>query len=133
MTTTVGAPERRRAANSTVALLVLAGVAWVATIAWITALDMSLGAGTMGLGPVEFIVMWTLMMAAMMLPAISPLVSLYARSVGSASGALTAFGGGYVLVWASTGVIAYCLTWVFGRLATDQLAAVRDCRVVSGS
>ena len=81
MTTTVGAPERRRAANSTVALLVLAGVAWVATIAWITALDMSLGAGTMGLGPVEFIVMWTLMMAAMMLPAVSPLVSLYARSV----------------------------------------------------
>jgi hypothetical protein len=51
MTTAVGAPERRKPANSTVALLVLAGVAWIATIVWIGALDMPLGAGTMGLSP----------------------------------------------------------------------------------
>ena len=129
MTTAVGAHERRKPANSTIALLVLAGVAWIATIVWITALDMSLGAGTMGLSPVEFIVMWTLMMAAMMLPAVSPLVSLYARSVRSAPGALTAFGAGYILTWASTGVVAYGLTWLFGRLADDRPGAAHTVAV----
>ena len=44
------------------------------------------------------------MMAAMMLPAVSPLVSMYARSVRGPPGALTAFGSGYILVWAATGV-----------------------------
>ena len=129
MTTAVGAHERRKVANSTIVLLVLAGVAWIATIAWITALDMSLGAGTMGLGPVEFIVMWTLMMAAMMLPAVSPLVSLYARSVRGAPGALTAFGGGYILIWAATGVAAYGLTSLFGRLADESPGAAHAVAV----
>lgn len=129
MTTAVGARERRKPASSTIALLVLAGGAWIATIVWITALDMSLGAGTMGLSPVEFIVMWTLMMAAMMLPAISPLVSLYARSVQGAPGALTVFGAGYLLVWASTGVVAYGLTWLFGRLADDSPGAAHAVAV----
>ena len=86
MTTTVGAEKRRAPPSSALVLLALAGVAWIATIVWILALDMSLEAGTMGLSIGEFVVMWTLMMAAMMLPAISPLVSMYARSVqGSAS------------------------------------------------
>ena len=104
MTTAVGAEKRRAPASSTLVLLVLAGVAWLATIVWIAALDMSLEAGTMGLSIGEFVVMWTLMMAAMMLPAVSPLVSMYARSVRGSASALTAFGAGYLLVWAATGV-----------------------------
>jgi predicted metal-binding membrane protein len=120
MTTAVGAEKRRAPASSTLILLALAGVAWLATIVWIAALDMSLEAGTMGLSIVEFVVMWTLMMAAMMLPAISPLVSMYARSVRGSTSALTAFGAGYLLVWAATGVVAYVLTWLFGELADES-------------
>ena len=104
MTTAVGAEKRRAPPLSALVLLVLAAGAWIATIVWIIALDMSLEAGTMGLSIGEFVVMWTLMMAAMMLPAISPLVSMYARSVQGSASALTAFGAGYLVVWAATGV-----------------------------
>jgi predicted metal-binding membrane protein len=114
MTTAVGAEKRRAPPLSALVLLVLAAGAWIATIVCIIALDMSLEAGTMGLSIGEFVVMWTLMMAAMMLPAISPLVSMYARSVQGSASALTAFGAGYLVVWAATGVIAYALTWLFG-------------------
>jgi predicted metal-binding membrane protein len=120
MTTAVGTRRRRAPASSTIVLLGLAGVAWLATIMWIVGLDMSLEAGTMGLSIGEFVVMWTLMMAAMMLPAISPLVSMYARSVRGSASALSAFGAGYLLVWASTGIAAYVLTWLFGELATES-------------
>jgi predicted metal-binding membrane protein len=129
MTATVGAEKRRTPASSTVVLLALAGVAWFATIVWIAALDMSLEAGTMGLSIVEFVVMWTLMMAAMMLPAIAPLVSMYARSVRGSASALAAFGGGYLLVWASTGVVAFVLTWLFGELAEANARAAQAVAV----
>ena len=120
MTTTVGAGKRRAPPSSTVVLLALSAVAWVATITWIAALDMTLEAGTMGLSPVEYVVMWTLMMAAMMLPAITPLVSLYAKSMRGEPAALATFGTGYLLVWAATGVAAYGLTSLFGALAEDR-------------
>ena len=125
MTTTVGAEKRRAPPLTALVLLVLAGVAWIATIVWILALDMSLEAGTMGLSIGEFVVMWTLMMAAMMLPAISPLVTMYARSVQGSASALTAFGAGYLVVWAATGVVAYVLTWLFGQLAADHADAAQ--------
>jgi predicted metal-binding membrane protein len=96
---------------------------------WIAALDMALEAGTMGLSIGEFVVMWTLMMAAMMLPAVSPLVSMYARSVRGSSSALTAFGAGYLLVWASTGVVAYVLTWLFRELAEESTDAAHAVAV----
>src|SRR5204862_43108 len=92
-------------------------------------LDMSLEAGTMGLSFVEFVVMWTLMMAAMMLPAVSPLVTMYARSVRGAAPALTAFASGYLLVWAATGVIAFVLTWLFGELAEAKADAAQAVAV----
>jgi predicted metal-binding membrane protein len=129
MTTTVGAEKRRTPASSTLVLLSLACVAWVATIIWIAALDMSLEAGTMGLSIVEFVVMWTLMMAAMMLPAIAPLVAMYSRSVRGSGSALAAFGCGYLLVWGSTGVVAYVLTWLFGKLADESADAAQAVAV----
>jgi predicted metal-binding membrane protein len=129
MTTAVGTEKRRAPASPTLVLLVLAGVAWLATIVWIAALDMSLEAGTMGLSIGEFVVMWTLMMAAMMLPAVSPLVSMYARSVRGSTSALMAFGTGYLLLWASTGVVAYVLTWLFGELAEESTGAAHAVAV----
>ena len=120
MTAAVGAEQRRNLTSSAIVLLVLAAAAWIGTIAWIASLDMTLEAGTMGLGLPAFIGMWTLMMAAMMLPAVSPLVSLYAKSVRGAPGALAAFGSGYILTWAGTGVVAFALTTLFGNLAEDR-------------
>jgi predicted metal-binding membrane protein len=131
MTTAVGAEKRRALPPVTLVVLALSGVAWVATIVWILALDMSLEAGTMGLSIVEFVVMWTLMMAAMMLPAVSPLVSMYARSVRGSASAVAAFGAGYLLVWASTGVVAYVLTWLFGELAEERAGSAHGVAVAA--
>ena len=44
-------------------------------------------AGTMGLGLATFLAVWTLMMAAMMLPSVTPAARLYARTVSSRRGA----------------------------------------------
>ena len=96
-------------------------VAWVATLVW--AADMGMGAepGTMGLGVAGFVLMWTLMMAAMMLPAIAPLVALYARTVLDHRRArLSVFGSGFVLAWALTGFVAFALASLFDFLADDR-------------
>ena len=81
MTVAVGEPRRAPLAAATAVTLGVGVVAWVGTLVW--AADMGMGAepGTMGLGLAGFVLIWTLMMAAMMLPAIAPLVALYARTV----------------------------------------------------
>lgn len=66
--------------------------------------------GTMGMDPTGFVAMWSVMMAAMMLPSMAPLASLYVRSLGHAHPVRgTLFVGGYVLLWAASGVAAYGL------------------------
>ena len=105
---------------STITLLSLGTAAWIGTIAWAASMGMDLEAGTMGLGLPTFVGMWTLMMAAMMLPAVAPLVALYAKSVRSAPGPLAAFGAGYVLTWAATGSVAFGLSSLFDRLAAGH-------------
>ena len=86
------------------ALLLIAGGAWLA---------LALQAGSMGLMPVtmgfampSFVVMWTLMVAAMMVPSITPLASRYLRIIESPrSFGLLGFTAGYLGVW-TTGVLA---------------------------
>ncbi len=51
--------------------------------------------------------LWTMMMAAMMLPSASPLVLLYAKRSNTADSLLLA--GGYVLTWATAGLAAYAV------------------------
>ena len=65
-------------------LLIAAAGAWAATI--VVAQEMAGMTGTMGLGPAAFVAVWTLMMAAMMLPSIAPAASRYARSGSGQSG-----------------------------------------------
>jgi predicted metal-binding membrane protein len=87
---------------------------------------MGVMAGTMGLGPAAFVAMWTPMMAAMMLPAVAPVASLYARSVRERRvPRLAAFGLGYLAVWAAAGLPAYGLASLFGRLAEDHPGVAR--------
>ena len=59
-------------------LLILAAGAWAATL--VLASGMAGMTGTMGLGLVLFVPIWTLMMAAMMLPSVAPTASLYAKT-----------------------------------------------------
>jgi predicted metal-binding membrane protein len=109
-----------RLTPQTVAVLGLSALAWAGVIAY--ALDMGNGVGTMGLSFPEFIAMWSLMMTAMMLPAVSPVASLYLRTI-HADQPLRAvvFVLGYLLVWAAVGVPAYvALRLVDERIADDE-------------
>jgi predicted metal-binding membrane protein len=74
--------------------------------------------GTMGLGLPAFIVMWTLMMTAMMRPSVSPLVTMFARTVQSWRAlCLTTLATGYLLVWGASSLPAFALAWVAGEAA----------------
>jgi predicted metal-binding membrane protein len=77
-------------------VLAVAAVAWVATALEAGRVDAM--PGTMDLGPGAFIGIWTLMMAAMMLPAVAPLGAMYARSLGRGPSLGEAFAGGYLMV-----------------------------------
>ena len=71
-------------------------------LAWVFVL---LAPGGMGMGAVDFVIAWTVMMAAMMLPSAAPFVLLYRR--GNSSGSTLVLGAGYLIVWAAAGVPAY--------------------------
>ena len=74
-TTHLAAVRRRRfTVAETSVLLVAAAAAWLATLAIATGMEVM--PGTMGLSLAAFLGAWTLMMAAMMLPSITPLASL---------------------------------------------------------
>ena len=112
-------------------LLVLAAGAWAATVA--IARGMTGMTGTMGLGVATFVAVWTLMMAAMMLPSVSPVASLYAKTVpagpsrAARTGALVA---GYLLVWAAAGLPGYGLALAAERLSSAAPVAAHTLAVV---
>jgi len=110
------APQRRGQATREVAfLLILAAGAWAATVA--LARGMAGMTGTMGLGLGLFVPTWTLMMAAMMLPSVTPTASLYAKTFRIHRAARTAgLVAGYLAAWTAAGVPAYGLAWVAGWL-----------------
>jgi predicted metal-binding membrane protein len=87
-------------------LVALAAVAWWSTIRSMGGMSASPGTDIGALG--WFVGVWIVMMAAMMLPAVSPTVALYAtmsRQRGLARP--VAFTGGYLVVWGAAGVVAY--------------------------
>ena len=103
-------------------LLILAAGAWAATIA--LARGMAGMAGTMGLGLAAFVPVWTLMMAAMMLPSVSPVASLYAWTIqGRRAVRIAGLVLGYLAVWAAAGVPAYGLAWLAGWLTGTHASA----------
>jgi predicted metal-binding membrane protein len=110
----VRARSDRQSVLSMTAVLSAAALAWIAVVA--TWGDLGTMTGTMGLGFGAFLAMWTLMVAAMMLPSTAPMASLYARATrrhASRRGArLVLFLAGYCAVWATTGLVA----WLAARL-----------------
>lgn len=89
-------------------LVALAAVGW-----WLTALLASDMRADRMMAPMSlgaFLVAWALMMAAMMLPAVTPVVRLYQRAAAAGRAAPTGyFVLGYLATWALTGLPAYLL------------------------
>jgi predicted metal-binding membrane protein len=89
---------------------------------------------TMGMGFPLFIATWSLMMAAMMLPAASPMIDAFdrvqarRRAAGNAYVPLAAFIAGYLVVWCAVGVIAFFLArWL------ESAAMERDWLMDNGA
>ncbi len=80
----------------------------------------------MGFHLVGFLVLWTVMMAAMMLPAVAPVYAMYARVIErQATPAVRALrlGGlvsGYLLAWTAFGLLAFVAADLAGRLADRE-------------
>ena len=119
MTVSVAPVERPalRLTRQTILMLSVAALAWAGVIAY--ARHMGNGVGTMGMSLVGFMGMWSLMMTAMMLPAVAPVASLYLRTIASdRARRLFLFVGGYLIVWAAAGIPAY----VALRIIDDHVA-----------
>jgi len=96
-------------------LFALAAIAWWSTMRSMAGMGASPGADLGALG--WFVGVWVVMMAAMMLPAVSPTVALYARMTQQAGLVRPiTFTGGYLIVWGAAGVAAYGL-FALGRHA----------------
>jgi predicted metal-binding membrane protein len=83
--------------------------------------------GTMGMSPAAFVAMWALMMVAMMLPSVIPFATRYTRMIDTHQWlGLVTFIAGYLGVWMASGIVAYFLAWLSGRLASGSptLAAI---------
>ena len=117
-------PRTGPAAREVAFLLILAAGAWAATL--VLARGMAGMAGTMGLGLAAFVPIWTLMMAAMMLPSVTPTASLYAKTVQrNRTVRIAGLVAGYLAVWAAAGVPAYGLAWLAGWLTGTHSTAAR--------
>jgi predicted metal-binding membrane protein len=102
-------------------LFALGAGAWWWTSARMAGMDAGPGTDPGPLG--WFVGAWAVMMAAMMLPSLSPAVALYAkvtRGAGSARGLL--FAAAYLAVWTAAGVLAYGLFRLGTILFADALA-----------
>src|SRR6516164_10983444 len=103
-------------------LLLVAAAAWAGTV--LLARGMAGMTGTMGLGLAAFVPVWTLMMAAMMLPSVAPAASRYVRSrSGRRAAGIAGLVAGYLAVWAAAGVPAFGLAWLAGWLTGSHPAA----------
>jgi predicted metal-binding membrane protein len=108
-------PPTSLAAREAVVLLILAAGAWAATLA--LARGMAGMTGTMGLGLASFVPVWTLMMAAMMLPSVTPTATLYAKTMQrNRTARIAGLVAGYLAVWAAAGLPAFGLAWLAGWL-----------------
>jgi predicted metal-binding membrane protein len=119
----------RQLAVPWIALAALAGVAWVVTI--LLARSMGNGPGTMGLALLPFLGLWLVMMSAMMLPSVAPVAVLWTRLISGASAGfgrvtrMSMFLGGYLLVWAAFGVVAFAALAGADRLLTASPTAAK--------
>ena len=76
-----------------------------------------------------FLAIWVVMMAAMMLPSVSPTVALYSRMTSARSRVEPLlFVLGYLVTWALAGAVAFAVAVVGGRIGGDLLTWERAGR-----
>jgi predicted metal-binding membrane protein len=103
------------------ALFTLAAIGWVWTVHEMQGMDA--GPWTSLGGLVWFLGIWVVMMAAMMLPSVSPTVSLYSRITKQRSPLSPwLFTSGYLLTWGAAGLAAYLLGLLATSLAGDAFS-----------
>jgi predicted metal-binding membrane protein len=100
------------------ALGLASGAAWLVLVLTRDAMPMQL---------VPWIGLWTVMMAAMMLPSAAPVILLYGRQANGVDSTLLMVG--YVLAWSVVGIAAYELDM---RLPDPGDAAVTTVLIVAG-
>jgi predicted metal-binding membrane protein len=111
------------------------GVAALTAGAWaviiILARQMGNGPGTMGLPLLPFLGLWVVMMAAMMLPSVTPVAVLWGRLISDASAGggrfvrMGTFLSGYLLTWAAVGAVAFAALSGAGRLLAASSTAAK--------
>ncbi|MGH6901887.1 MAG: DUF2182 domain-containing protein [Geminicoccaceae bacterium] len=132
-------------------LVVLTGAAWALTLYQTLSMSMPMGIGVRGgmtaermggmamagmsaggwslEGAVVFVAVWTVMMAAMMLPAAAPMILIFAsaqaRRERHAAVPTWIFTAGYLLVWLAAGLLVYVLVQIGSDLATRLTSADR--------
>jgi predicted metal-binding membrane protein len=120
MVTSASSPGRRSSLALWAGLLVVAAAAWLLLIGQHPGMPAAMAGPWLVFG--EFLLLWMVMMAAMMLPSVAPVASMYLRVVrarrnGPAAVHTAALTGGYLLAWAGFGVLAYGLARALGTLA----------------
>jgi len=113
-------------------LFALAGVGWWWSADRMRGMDNGpwTDLGTLG----WFFGVWVVMMAAMMFPSVAPTVALYSRMNAQGSALLPLlFAAGYLVTWATAGLLAFAIAVAGGRVAGDVLAWDRAGRWVAGA
>jgi predicted metal-binding membrane protein len=103
-------------------LLGVAGACWAVTVERMRGMDMGPGTALGGLG--WFAVVWVTMMAAMMLPSLSPMAIAAGRAV--------VFSVGYLLSWLAFGLVAYAVVDGVRALDLSFLAWSHAGRFIAG-
>ncbi|TME45397.1 MAG: DUF2182 domain-containing protein [Chloroflexi bacterium] len=123
--------ERRATLTMLALLLSLAAAAWWSTVG--NARDMgAMVQGVAGVGiampfdmtALVFMGMWTTMMVAMMFPTTAPIVLLHrmvVRRRGEGAAPTIAFGLGYLVIWASVGVIPLAVLLGFRHFSAQSI------------
>jgi predicted metal-binding membrane protein len=120
MATSASSPGRHSSPALWAGLLVVAAFAWVLLIRQSPGMPASMAGTWLVFG--EFLLLWFVMMAAMMLPSVAPVASMYLtvlrnRRNGTAAAHAAALVTGYLLAWAGFGVAAFGILRALGKLA----------------
>ena len=125
-----------------VALVSVSLVAWAGAIEQANSMrGMVMTIGEIGyrnqgsMGAVEFLAMWTTMMAAMMLPTIVPVVLIHhAYSLGRWESRLStpAFVTGYMLVWSGIGIVVWLAYLIVAQWGDDAVQSQWQPRLAGG-
>jgi len=135
MATSASSPGRRSNPVLWAGLLAAAAFAWALLIRQSPGMPASTAGPWRQFGP--FLLLWVVMMAAMMLPSVAPVASMYLtvlRSRGNAAATHVAMlVAGYLLAWTGFGVVAFGISWELGKLAPMDMSPAPSRLAVWGA